>query len=71
MPQASDEQRAAWGGMQGVGDDKALDHLQGRGFVLTRSWEWRKPSPDYVVDADDAGAINFLIDEWDYGGLAE
>lgn len=69
MPQASDEQRAAWGGVQGVGDDKALDYLKERGFVLTRQWEWRKPTPDHEMTDEDWGAISFLIDEWDYGGL--
>ena len=69
MPQASEDARAAWGGYEGVGDDKATYHLKMRGFVLTPEWTWRKPSPDYVPDADDFGAINFLIEEWDYGGL--
>jgi hypothetical protein len=71
MPQASDEMRAAWGGHQGVGEDKAEAHLVGRGFKLTRQWEWVKPSPDYNLGEDDIGAINFLICEWDYGGLAQ
>ena len=70
MPQASEEMRAKWGGQQGVGEDKAMAHLEGRGFKLTRQWEWVKPSPDYALDVDDCEAINFLICEWDYGGLA-
>jgi hypothetical protein len=70
MPQASEVMRAAWGGYEGVGDDKACHHLKMRGFKLTPQWEWQKPSPDYVLDADDVGAISFLIQEWDYGGLA-
>jgi hypothetical protein len=71
MPQATEELRAAWGGEMGVGEDKAMAHLEGRGFKLTRQWEWHKPAPDYALDQDDIGAISFLIQEWDFGGLAE
>jgi hypothetical protein len=70
MPQASEEMRAEWGGVAGVGDDKATHHLKMNGFVLTPQWEWQRPSPDYEMTPDDWGAINFLICEWDYGGLA-
>lgn len=70
MPQASDALREAWGGECGVGEDKALAHLQGRGFKLTRQFDWVLPHPGYQPDADDWGAIDFLVYEWDYGGLA-
>lgn len=65
MPQASDEQRAEWG----ISEDRAMRHLDERGFVLGRDWYWRKPSPDYVMTAKDWSAIDFLCDEWDFGGL--
>lgn len=71
MPQASDEQRRQWGDNGGVGEQKAIAHLEGRGFVLTRQWTWIKPTPDYQLDNDDWGAVGFLIDEWDWGGLAD
>lgn len=70
MPQASDEDRARWGGVDGIGEDKAIDYLRGRGFTLTRHWFWLKPD-GLEMTPDDWGAINFLIDEWDFGGLEE
>ena len=71
MPQASEAMRAIWGGECGVGEDKAEAHLRGNGWTLTRQWEWRRPTPDYEPTDDDIGAINFLICEWDYGGIAQ
>lgn len=69
MPQATDELREAWGGDQGVGDDKAMKHLMALGFTFTRGgmivapegWDW---DPDKT---DAWGAVCFLCDEWDYG----
>ena len=71
MPQASDEQRAEWGTDGGCGDEKATTFLQSCGWTLTHSWEWRKPSPDHIVTDDEWGAIEFMIDEWYYGGIAK
>ena len=71
MPQASDEDRAKWGGHQGVGEDKAMKHLEGRGYKLLRSWYWRPP-PGVTLETmslDDYEAMKFLVDEWDFGGL--
>lgn len=70
MPSASDEDRLEWGGAQGIGEDKAMGYLQDKGFVLN-GWQWTKPSSGYLVTEDDWGAINFLIDEWDFGGLVD
>lgn len=70
MPQASDEDRAAWGTDGGVGEEKAMKHLADRGWRLTKDWRWVKPSPDFKPGDDDIGAIQFLIDEWDFGGIA-
>lgn len=69
MPQATDEQREKWGGLDGVGEDFATEYLQGRGWTLLRSWHWRKPTPDHEPAEDEIGAIQFLIDEWDFGGI--
>lgn len=62
---------SAGGGEQGVGEDKAIAHLEAKGFRLTREWTWVRPSPGYKMADDDWGAIGFLIDEWDFGGLAD
>ena len=69
MPQATDELRDRWGGEQGVGEDKAYNHLKARGFVFTRGGMIHPPSDyDHKTDTTDCeGAIDFLVDEWDYG----
>lgn len=69
MPQASDAQRRRWGGRHGVGEDKAEGFLKSRGYVLTRQWYWTLPKPDHYVTAEEADAMQFLMDEWDYGGI--
>lgn len=68
MPQASDDLRAYWGGAD---DWPAMKHLEDAGFKLTRGWQWVKPSPEYVLTGRDWRAVQFLMDEWDYGGLVE
>jgi len=65
MPQASEELRRKWGGEQGVGEDKACDYLQAKGFVLTRQWEWCRATPP---NEEEAEAMQFLFEEWDWGG---
>lgn len=69
MPQASYEQRKAWGGYGGIGEDKAEDYLQGKGWVLTHRWTWVPPTLGHPTSEQEWGAIQFLIDEWDYGGI--
>jgi hypothetical protein len=64
MPTATDELRAEWG----IGDEKAMEHLRGRGFVLHRDWSWSRPASGEVTD-EDRRAISFLIQEWDMDGL--
>lgn len=65
MPRASDELRAKWGGHDGVGDDKAIDHLVKCGFAFTRGGLIHPPAI-YQFHADTEDAIDFLCDEWDY-----
>lgn len=68
MPQASPELREKWGGVQGVGEDKAEAFLKGRGYTLRRDWLWDRPTKDHQVTDDEGEAVMFLITEWDYGG---
>lgn len=73
MPQASDELRAKFPG----GDREAIDWLEGRGFTLTKEWNWIPPH-DHPWWADtmpigseydrDNDAVVYLITEWDFGG---
>lgn len=71
MPQATDELRKRWGGENGVGDDKAMNHLLFHGFTFhqgiihpPKGWDWKDPT---AIGMDTWGAVEFLCDEWDYG----
>lgn len=67
MPQASEELRDAWG----ISEAKAEAYLFWHGWVLTKNWQWWHPYLDKAIMDDLAcDAISFLIQEWDYGGLA-
>lgn len=73
MPSASDEMRALWGGQDGVGEDKAESYLKAAGFTLTRGWLWEHPTKKTYesLTEEEYGAMLFLVQEWDYGGLVE
>lgn len=66
MPQASAELTEEW---DGPGDQKAIGHLVAAGYRLTSAWEWQCPRADYTPTGKDRSAAQFLIDEWDYGGI--
>jgi hypothetical protein len=65
MPQASPELRAEWPG----GDNEAISYLEGQGFTLTKQWDWIKPTADHAISEREGSAIDYLIDEWDFGGV--
>ena len=69
MPQASEELRTKWGGLGGVGEDKAIAFLKAAGYKLRRDWLWVKPGPSYAPTNDEIEAMDFLIYEWDFGGI--
>jgi hypothetical protein len=69
MPQASEEQRQEWGEDGGAGEGKAIAYLKAAGYTLLPNWFWRKPSPEHKPTEKELGAIWFLIDEWDFGGI--
>ena len=71
MTKASDELREKWGGRGGFGEEKAMGFLYSRGYRLTHGWEWEKPAPEHVVSDDEAEAIQFLFEEWDFGGIVD
>lgn len=70
MPQATEELRKKWGGEHGIGDDKATNFLESQGYILTRDWLWIIPN-DHIVTDEEALAVMFLIQEWDFGGFAQ
>ena len=59
-PQTSPERASRWPGM----DAEAIAFLESRGYRLTRAWTWLLP------DEREADAIAYLIEEWDFGGVA-
>ena len=63
MPQAPEFLRKRWG----LFETAAERYLKSRGFILTRQWEWI--APDRKLTEKELSAINFLILEWDYGGV--
>ena len=69
MPQAPDWLRKSWGGKDGVGDDKAMEYLESKGYVLDGDMGWSKPNPGHRVTEEENHAMLFLMLEWDFGGL--
>lgn len=66
MPEASSELREEWGIMDSI----AIQYLEGNGYVLTSDWTWVTP-PNHVPTSKECRAIQFLIDEWDFGGFED
>jgi hypothetical protein len=66
MPQASAELREWIITNYGSLDSGDIEQeLERRGFTLGKDWCWRRGR---VPDANDWKLINFLVEEWDYGG---
>ena len=65
MPQATEELRKRW---NGPSDHDALDHLLERGYCLTDDFQWAVPAR-ITPSEDDVSAVQFLQQEWDYGGF--
>jgi hypothetical protein len=65
MPQTSEELRAKWGGECGVGEDKAVTFLDRHGFRITSRYDWVRATPPTPEEAE---AMQFLMEEWDWGG---
>lgn len=64
MPQASEELREKWG----IDEQKASKFLESHGFKLTKDCQWQAP-PEHTITEEEWSAIEFLIDEWDFGSL--
>lgn len=67
MPQASSEQQAEWG----IDDGPVIKFLEAAGYRMTRTFFWVLPTPDHVPTEKEYSAIDFLIDEWDFGGIVK
>lgn len=71
MPSASDELRERMRIRFGdpIDDAGPMRWLEKQGYKMTGGWEWIKPSPEHKPTEDEIEAIQFLIDEWDMGGI--
>jgi len=67
MPSAPEYLKAKFPGS----DAQAMKFLESHGFCLTGDWTWKLPSPDHIVTEDEWDAIEYLVLEWDFGGLEE
>ena len=70
MPSASDESRdlmIKWFGCIDTHGPEAF--LKSHGYVLTPQWVWLKPTESHSISAEEAECVQFLICEWDYGGI--
>ena len=69
MPQATDELRAEWRhGDEDGGERLAIRFLTEAGYMLRDDWQWRPPARPPTQR--ELSAIDYLIDEWDYGPVA-
>ena len=74
MPSASPEDRALateyWGD---IGPEGPCAFLESLGYTFRKdgSYSWDKPTPNHVLSRKERFAINYLVWEWDYGGLNE
>lgn len=65
MPTASDEQRARWPGW----DAEAIDFLESAGYRMTKRYGWLMPKDRSTPTERELDAIDYLVNEWDYGGI--
>ena len=71
MPQASEKMRRRYKARFGdIGPEHAMNELERRKYKLTKEWEWIAPKRKLVTD-EELFWIDFLIQEWDFGGLRE
>jgi hypothetical protein len=78
MPQASDELRKLvhWiiqpkADVVVTNDQDVCEFLQERGYTLMAGFEWKVPKSADEITEMEWLCIRYLIEEWDYGGLAD
>ena len=64
MSQSTPERQAKW-----RDDATAISYLKERGFRLLPEWQWLAPIGRTDATEEEADAILYLIEEWDFGGL--
>jgi hypothetical protein len=73
MARTSDQLRnwRRWEEAGSTEQQKPMRFLERQGYTLSKGWGWHKPSPSHVVTTEEADAIRYLRDEWDYAGLED
>lgn len=74
MPSTTDALRNRMDELFGdpIDDAGPISYLEKRGFYLTPAFEWCLPSDVgswAEMSPDEKDCMNFLCDEWDFGGL--
>lgn len=71
MPQSSDDMHELMNYYFGdpVEDEGPIKFLEDRGYKLTQKWTWVPPEKEHHVTLKEHLCIQFLIEEWDFGGL--
>lgn len=71
MPSGPPELHEEWCNRSptGDGDFEAMRYLRKRGYKLTDKWFWVAPSRYHTPSAKENSAINYLMWEWDFGGV--
>ena len=54
----------------GISDAGPIAFLKRQGYTLSEGWEWLKPTPTHKPTVKEMLCIMFLIEEWDFGGIA-
>ena len=73
MARTSDQLRnwRRWEKAGSTEQQKPMRFLERQGYTLSKGWGWQKPSPSHVVTTEEADAIQYPTDEWDYAGLED
>lgn len=70
MPQASEylreRMRVRFGDLDVHGPQS---FLLNQGWTITRAYNFVKPAPDHRPEDLEWECVDFLIEEWDYGGV--
>lgn len=70
MPQASSIDRRRYESRFGdIGPEHAIAELERRGYTLLSTFCWEPPA-GHDPTKEERFWIGFLVDEWDFGGLA-
>lgn len=71
MPSGPPELHEKWSNYypEGFGDQNAMRFLREAGFKLTDGWTWIAPGREPTEE--EWSAINYLVWEWDFGGLED